>query len=89
MERANGLFRDYIDRIETGVYEADDQAWPIYERIAHNYAKFRSSFKMLCGTLRCSTSAPLPPTSHMRTHRPRCTTPGSFALASATIMVPH
>ena len=38
VERANGLFRDYIDRIETGVYEADDQAWPIYERIAHNYA---------------------------------------------------
>ncbi len=38
LERANGLFKDYIDRIESGTYEADDQAWPIYERIAHNYA---------------------------------------------------
>ncbi len=38
VERANSLFRDYIGRIESGVYEADDQAWPIYERIAFNYA---------------------------------------------------
>jgi len=38
VERANELFKDYIGRIERGVYEADDQAWPIYERIAHNFA---------------------------------------------------
>ncbi len=38
VERANELFRDYVDRIESGAYEADEQAWPIYERIAHNYA---------------------------------------------------
>jgi TolA-binding protein len=38
VERANDLFRDYVDRIERGVYQADEQAWPIYERIAHNYA---------------------------------------------------
>ena len=38
VERANSLFRDYIDNIESGKYEADDQAWPIYERIAFNYA---------------------------------------------------
>jgi TolA-binding protein len=38
VEKANDLFRDYIDRTESGTYEADDQAWPIYERIAHNYA---------------------------------------------------
>ena len=38
VERANGLFRDYIDRTEQGIYPADDQAWPIYERIAYNYA---------------------------------------------------
>jgi len=38
VERANSLFRDYIENIEKGKYEADDQAWPIYERIAFNYA---------------------------------------------------
>jgi len=38
VERANELFREYIGRIERGIYEADDQAWPIYERIAHNFA---------------------------------------------------
>jgi TolA-binding protein len=38
VERANQLFRQYVERIEGGVYEADEQAWPIYERIAHNYA---------------------------------------------------
>ncbi|MGB0639124.1 MAG: tetratricopeptide repeat protein [Myxococcota bacterium] len=38
VDRANQLFRDYIGRIESGAYAADDQAWPIYERIAHNYA---------------------------------------------------
>ncbi len=38
VERANELFRGYIDKTERGTYEADDQAWPIYERIAQNYA---------------------------------------------------
>ncbi len=38
VEKANGLFREYVDKIESGAYSADGQAWPIYERIAQNYS---------------------------------------------------
>ncbi|MEC8193080.1 MAG: tetratricopeptide repeat protein [Myxococcota bacterium] len=38
VEKANELFRQYVDKIEDGSYDADGQAWPIYERIAQNYS---------------------------------------------------
>ena len=38
VEKANTLFREYVDKIESGTYDADGQAWPIYERIAQNYS---------------------------------------------------